>query len=396
MRSPMEMRGCRGTVEVMSSPQDTAGRDAYLDNAKLALVVLVVVGHTWTELRDVFAIDVAYFFVYLFHMPAFVLIAGYLSRNVRLTWRTLRGLVLGLCLPYVVFEFCYETFRAQAEHEAVQHNLLAPTWIMWFLVALLLWRLSAPAWRRLPGWFAIPLAVAVSLVGGLCSTDTLAVAKTLGLVPFFVIGLWLSPRHFAALRTPMARVAAVPVLAAAVAGSAAAAAHSEVGWVRWQYNYGELGTAPVPGMAVRLGLLAAACAVVAAVLSLVPAARTRLTGLGAHTLYAYLLHGAGVLAVVTVGGFAVGWLRTPWGLGVVSVAAVAAALALMTRPARWVSATVVEPGRSLLGTSAAMVAVPAMFGRGVGPWPADGTRHALRDAAVPTARAQLVGPYRSW
>ena len=51
-------------------------RDPFFDNAKMLLVTLVVVGHSWTLLPDVSTSSPVYVFLYSFHVPAFVLVSG--------------------------------------------------------------------------------------------------------------------------------------------------------------------------------------------------------------------------------------------------------------------------------------------------------------------------------
>jgi fucose 4-O-acetylase-like acetyltransferase len=56
-------------------------RDPWFDNAKMALVTLVVVGHAWVLLPETFLSDPLYDFLYAWHVPAFVFVTGYLSRT---------------------------------------------------------------------------------------------------------------------------------------------------------------------------------------------------------------------------------------------------------------------------------------------------------------------------
>jgi uncharacterized membrane protein YcfT len=56
-------------------------RDPYYDNVKFLAVVLVVLGHAWYSLADSRLTTAAHLFVYTFHMPVFILIAGFFSRR---------------------------------------------------------------------------------------------------------------------------------------------------------------------------------------------------------------------------------------------------------------------------------------------------------------------------
>ena len=55
------------------SPQRIA-RDPWLDNAKMALVTLVVIGHAWALLPADGVLGHLYDFLYAWHMPAFVFV----------------------------------------------------------------------------------------------------------------------------------------------------------------------------------------------------------------------------------------------------------------------------------------------------------------------------------
>ena len=48
-------------------------RDPWLDNSKMVLVAFVVIGHAWGLLEKTQGSHWAYDFLYLWHIPAFVL-----------------------------------------------------------------------------------------------------------------------------------------------------------------------------------------------------------------------------------------------------------------------------------------------------------------------------------
>ena len=82
-------------------------RDPWFDNAKFALVTLVVIGHMWTLLPDAGAKVWLYDFLYYWHVPAFVIVTGYLSRNFDYSHDRLRALFRTVVVPYMVFELCW-------------------------------------------------------------------------------------------------------------------------------------------------------------------------------------------------------------------------------------------------------------------------------------------------
>ncbi len=317
-----------------------SARDPYLDNVKFLAMVLVVVGHFWTALRGEHLVASAYLLLYLFHMPVFVFLAGLTASTGTISERRLRGLVTGIAVPYLLFQTAYEVAGSWLVGER-ELDLLAPPWLMWFLAALFVWRLTAPIWGRLRG--GVGIAVAISLVGGLTSAADLALAQVLGLLPFFVLGLKLDRVHLHRLARPVLRVPATVVFGAAAVACWTLVPRVDMEWIYWRSSYDQLGVGLTEGAVARAGLLVVALVLSAAFLILVPRRRYWFTRLGERTMYAYLLHGFTVLTATTFGLFDRPVLTTLPGLVVLTVAAAGFACLLMSGPVRRAWQPVVEP-----------------------------------------------------
>ena len=233
-------------------------------------------------------------------MPAFVLVTGYLSRGFRLSRAGLRKLSTTLVVPYLVFESLLAWFRVAVGGEDLGGRLyLDPHWPMWYLAVLFVWRLATPLLRRVP--YPLPLAVAVSLLGGLYTGDLLDLARAMGLLPFFVAGLTMRREHFEWLSRPRVRACGAAALVAALVAAAFVAEPLSKEWLYWRTGYAELGVGLAEGMASRLALLAAATVLTAGALSLVPTSRRWFTPLGSASLVVYLFHGFFVKAALYAG-----------------------------------------------------------------------------------------------
>lgn len=273
-----------------AAPARAKQRDPWFDNAKMLLVTLVVVGHSWSLLAESFSTTWAYNFLYLWHVPAFVMVTGYLSRSFTFSRRNLSKLLSTVVLPYVVFEAALTTFRSVVGGEHSGTLWLNPHWPMWYLAALFLWRLATPLLRRIP--HALPVAVGVCLVGGAGTGDTLDSARAMGLLPFFVMGLLATPEHIERLRRPGARLAALGAFALALALSTLV--ETKVGsteWLYWRSSYAELHVSFLTGVAGRLLLLGVATALALSFFALVPRRGGWFSRLGSATLVVYLFHG---------------------------------------------------------------------------------------------------------
>lgn len=268
-------------------PRSRTPRDPWFDNAKMALVLLVVVGHSWTLLPDTALNSRLYDWLYLWHMPAFVMVTGYLSK--RFTWnrRNLRRLVTTVVLPYMILEGLLALFRVHVGGEKLERLWLNPHWPMWFLAALFFWRLATPLLRRLP--YPVTTAVVVSVLSGLVATEILDFNRVLGLLPFYVLGLVADKRHVDAIRTQHVRLLGLIVLAGGAWIATTADLTAE--WMYYRSGYAEMGAGFLEGAATRVGLLAVAVAMAVAALSWLPTKGGWFTRMGAASLVVYLFHG---------------------------------------------------------------------------------------------------------
>ncbi|MFD5538792.1 acyltransferase family protein, partial [Streptomyces sp. NPDC127079] len=159
--------GQNRTPRLPAPPPAGRPRDAFFDNAKYLAIVLVAMGHSWEPLKgDSRVLEAMYNVVYAFHMPAFIIISGYFSRNFDLRPDRVKKLVTGVVVPYVLFETAYSLFQRHVGGAADQDiSLLDPWYLTWFLCALFVWRLTTPIWRTVR--HPLPLAFGVGARGGL-------------------------------------------------------------------------------------------------------------------------------------------------------------------------------------------------------------------------------------
>ena len=290
------------TTQKPAAPPDSSakgGRDPWFDNAKMLLVTLVVVGHSWTLLPQGTAVQLGYDWLYLWHMPAFVMVTGYLSRRFTYSWRNLRRLVTTVVVPYLLFEGLFAAFRVYVGGETLERLWLNPHWPLWYLVALFFWRLATPFFRRT----ALPmtLAVGISLVGGIAGIETLDLSRTTGMLPFFVAGLVVQDHHLAWLRSAPRRRIALGVMAAGALLTPWVEWGISTEWVYYRTSYADLHEGWLPGMLIRSAVLLIGFAMALAVLSWVPRSRHWFTRLGAGSLVVYLFHGFFVKAASYAG-----------------------------------------------------------------------------------------------
>ncbi|MGP4111649.1 acyltransferase family protein [Streptomyces sp. 4N509B] len=330
------------------SPAPAAtSRDPFFDNAKYLAIVLVAVGHTWTPLRDDSrAASALYMFVYTFHMPAFILVAGYFSRSFTGRPDQLRRLIAGIGVPYLVFEVAYILFSrlsTDAGDPFSPFSILDPYYVTWFLLALFVWRLTSPLWR-IVRW-PLPLALATAAVASVSPHlgADLNIQRVLQFLPFFVLGMLLRREHFELVRRPEVRVLSVPVLLAAVAVAYWAVPRMNHAWFYRSDSAQELAAPWYVGVVMSLALFGCGLLLTACFLAWVPARHTWFTSLGAGTIYGYLLHGFVAKASRWWDWYAADWIHTPGGQVLVTLLGAAIVTVLCTAPVRRAFRFVVEP-----------------------------------------------------
>ncbi|GGO77800.1 acyltransferase family protein [Nocardioides deserti] len=264
-------------------------RDPWFDNAKMALVTLVVVGHAWVLLPDTAFVGHGYDFLYAWHVPAFVFVTGYLSRSFSYTRARMWQLVRTVAVPYVVFEAGIAAFRILVGGEELQDLWRDPHWPMWYLAALFFWRLLTPVFR--PMWGGLAVAVVISVLAGLYAGDTLDVARVLGLLPFFVMGLKATPERLERLRAPWVQMGAVGVFVAIWLLTSRTDDWAATEWLYYRARYEELDVSDTQAFVTRACLLVMGTLGAWAFLALVPRVGGWFARMGAATLVVYLFHG---------------------------------------------------------------------------------------------------------
>ena len=317
---------------------------AYFDNARFWLILLVVCGHFMGFLKDTNGLaQGVYLFIYSFHMPAFVLISGYLSRNFTMTVRSARRTFESLVVPLILFEVASQLLLRHYTGSPSEVNPLETAWLGWFLWALVVWRALTPFLLSLrhPLLVSILISLASPFVG---LPELLAAPKVLSLLPFYTAGLLLAEEDFRRLATARLRWlgGALLFVALVVALVIPSVPSTTLLWKR-AYDDPALHAGQWVGLLVRMGLILLAFLLTAAFLALVSWRPSLTTPMGARTLYCYLLHGFVLLFLVYSCNLLSWWPTGLLGVGAGLALAGALGLLLLTRPVEWLFRPVLQP-----------------------------------------------------
>lgn len=276
-------------------------RTPYWDNARFAAIVLVIVGHA--TLKLISASDIAYslyLFVYVFQVPAFVLISGYFAKATPPGVPQLKRLFTDLVVPYLIFETIWSCIH-WAISGTLKLDYTTAWWTLWFLLALCIWRVVLPYLVILR--YPLLISILLSVGAGYLSSfdDTFSLARAVALLPFFVLGWKIRQSNLAErwleLRTAVVwRWRAAGIGLFVMLGLVTAVGIGE--WrqlllrrfLLYEESYASFGYDQWWAGAIRLGFIGLGIVCCFAFLALMPRGNTWFSSLGTRTMYIYLLH----------------------------------------------------------------------------------------------------------
>lgn len=256
-------------------------RIQYWDNIKGILIIITVFAHILFQLQDNFEIiNNIVDYIYMFHMPAFVFVSGYFGKSERS--RSAEA-IIRLIFLYFVFNSIMGFLFGFGQ-------LLVPRYSYWYLLALIVWRLTAP---YLAKFREINLILfAITIFAGFFSSinNTFAAARILAFYPFYMLGYKLTAEKSDELvNTKYTKRLLKGITALAAAGTAAYFAYGYFGYSDDSLQM--LGYDHPIGAFGRIALFVIAYLAIYALRNICPDKKIPLLSmLGRNSLWIFLLH----------------------------------------------------------------------------------------------------------
>lgn len=266
-------------------------RNAFLDNAKVLLIFLVVFGHMIQPLTEASPkINTLYLWIYTFHMPAFILLSGFFAKGSG-NIKYIMNLAKKLLLPYLIFQILYSGYYFFIGNEGWQSGIFYPHWSLWFLFSLFSWHILLCWFKKIPAWAGLSITLLIGLVIGYFGEvgSEFSLSRTFVFFPFFLAGYWITEKQIMWVKHRGVKIASLVVMTA-LAAAIYYAPELNSGWLLASKSYGDLGMADFGGMA-RLLVYVTSAMMIVSILAWVPSRNFSFTNIGTRTLYVYLLHG---------------------------------------------------------------------------------------------------------
>ncbi|MFD2673118.1 acyltransferase family protein [Marinicrinis sediminis] len=267
------------------------------------LIFFVVTANLWEQAASESAL-IAYLYewIYLFHIPLFVLVTGYFAGK-----ESFLKLSFIILFPYVVFQsvYCLLDVVFFHMHEGA-YSFFIPYSFLWFLFSHFFWRLLLAAVIRYR--FPFVLAICTSCLIGMVP-DTggwFSLQKMIYFFPFYLLGAQLAS-NVGAGKT-MSRVLAflrekppiwlrwilfllISVLFLTV---------TEVAWLSGQWNYEQLGLSIGSGVFMRVAMYGIQLLTGVCLIAIVRGQSDFLHDSGKQTFFVYLLHASVVKTILAL------------------------------------------------------------------------------------------------
>lgn len=259
-------------------------RNFFFDNAKFILIMLVVIGHAMQIIADNPLIAFVYKFIYLFHMPAFIFIAGYFTKFQK------EQKYSSLLILYVIFQtfYCIANVYA-AKNVGATVEFFEPCWVMWFLVSLITMKLALPYITKCK--FPIIISLVIAILAGYepLIGSYLSLSRTIVFMPFFLLGYYCNTAHLAKIQNIPKRIALGMVLLSVLV--LFLLTPFDLGFLFNDRAYEMMDVNGWYAGFFRLAFLLWSAVLTVCFLALVPRKQKWFSDFGERTLQVYLLHG---------------------------------------------------------------------------------------------------------
>ncbi len=266
-------------------------RQAYYDNLKFILMLFVVFGHFAFEYRSERLMISVCNAIYTFHMPVFIFVSGYFSRNIKVQrWAD----VWQLLIPYFTLEIVHLIWTKVTHMGYGNASILTPTYHNWYMLSLFYWRMIIPFFKHFKPLYSTLLIFSMSILAGWIPqlNDFAAGYRSLFFFPLFAVGYYSKDISIATQVNTSKKLLAIGLLTAFISFIFYSSYTDMEQADQLLYAY-----APMYGydgllnrMLLRIASLFSGFACGFLFLFAVPHHQTFYTKMGTKTLYVYVIH----------------------------------------------------------------------------------------------------------
>lgn len=172
-------------------------RDYCFDNLKGILIFMVVFGHFLSKMNglDNSIVRTLYSYIFLFHMPLFILVSGYFSKKFKLRR------IIDLLIVYIIFQFFIYPIGMRLIGGKIINftweSLVLPRYTYWYLLSLVVWKCITPILPK--NYIVLFILSVISIIPSITPNidwSILSIGRTISFYPFFYFGYLIDKSKF--------------------------------------------------------------------------------------------------------------------------------------------------------------------------------------------------------
>ena len=228
---------------------------------------------------------VLFFSIYTFHMPCFVFISGYFSKKKNGTQ------LINLVITYVIFQFLFTIFAyCIGRTEIFNPNLASPFYTLWYLMALILWKLITPYFVKLKQPLLVSFLLAICVGFDRSFEFVFTLSRLAVLYPFFLAGYCAQGKQVARIQN-VNKIVSISMFVLLIGVLYIASPMIESNFFFHGRSYYKVDKPLWYAAIYRCVVLALGAMVSICFLSLVPQKKVWFSDMGTRTMVPYILHG---------------------------------------------------------------------------------------------------------
>lgn len=267
---------------------ESKNRQYHFDNMKGILIFLVVLGHSLELFRkESFVAETLYIFIYMFHMPVFIFISGYFSKNLE---KGRASAVRTFLIPYLFFNTIWNFIQLYAGVTPF-FSFFTPGWALWYLFSMFLWKILLPdilKVKKVRG-----AAICIGLLSGFFAElgPFMSLSRSIVFFPFFLFGYYTNSDTIEHMKKKNKIYAVIIVIAAVIFSFFLANLRDFPAELLWgDRSYNSFTLKIWISFLINCGRYLTGFLFVFVLINLVPVKKSFISHLGENTFSVYILH----------------------------------------------------------------------------------------------------------
>lgn len=271
-------------------------RVAVFDNLKAILIFFVVLGHITTQYKpENEVLSLISFFIYIFHMPAFIFVSGIFCKHSVNKKEFPKAKFITFIVLYLICLSLIFLSKLYFNCENSNFNIFVCSSVPWYMLAMALWYVITWIIKDFKPSYVFATAIIISCFAGYTSgnTDFLAILRVITFYPFFYAGYILDAEKINEFTSKKS----LRIISAIIMVCLLIFVIFDFKNISWLWNvftgrsaYKNYEQCFSTAWLIRLAYYAIAAIVVGALICITPKRKTFFTGVGQSTLQIYILH----------------------------------------------------------------------------------------------------------